>query len=518
MSKVKILWADDEIDLLKPQILFLESKGYDVEGVTNAYDAIEKIGENDYSIIFLDEQMPGISGIEALSEIKKKKPHLPIVMITKSEEENLMDDAIGSKISDYLIKPVNPNQVWLSVKKILDNKRLVTEKSTMAYQQEFRNIGMMLGDNLSYQEWIDIYQQLVYWELELQGSEDPGISEILSMQVNEANTNFSKFIIKNYSDLLAMANEGNLTMSHNLMKKEVFPALEGGKPIFFILIDNLRLDQWRTIQPIIDQYLKPQEEKFMYSILPTTTQYSRNAIFSGMMPSNIAKQYPDYWLHDDEEGGKNMHEEFFIKNLVKNVVRKPLSLNYYKVLNNEFGYKVNKNLGNLLSNDLNVIVYNFVDILSHARTDIDIIKELAGNEAAYRTTTSSWFEHSPLLDLVKSLSEEDVHVFFATDHGTIRVKNPVKVVGDRTTTTNLRYKHGRNLQYDPDKVYDTVKPSELGLPTPHINSKFIFAKEYDYFVYPNNYNQYVNYYNNTFQHGGISMEEMIVPLAQYTSR
>lgn len=514
MNKVTILWVDDEIDGLQSQILFLENKGYEIVASSNGQDAIEKCKKNNYDLVFLDEQMPGFTGLETLAKIKEIKPNLPVVMITKSEEEDLMDDAIGAKISDYLIKPVNPTQVQLVIKKILDNKRLVSEKSTQSYQREFQNISMTLSDDLDHEEWANIYKKLIFWELELGKSIDSSIAEILIQQKDEANTQFKKFITKNYEEMLAHSDADGPIMSHNLLKKQVFPHFKDNKPIFLVVIDNLRYDQWKMIEPVITQFYKPVEETYMYSILPTTTQYSRNAIFAGMSPYDIANTYPSKWLDDEEEGGKNQHEEAL---LVEQLKRSHIDVShtYNKITNLTAGKGLVDKTNEMLNNDLNVIVYNFVDMLSHTRSESEIIKELANDEAAYRALTLSWFEHSPLMDMLEKLSEENINLIITTDHGTIRVKEPSKVIGDRFTSTNLRYKSGKNLNFKPDDVLSFRDPKKIGLPSPHVSSSFIFAKEDIYLIYPNNYNHFVNLFRDTFQHGGISLEEMIVPIARF---
>ena len=517
MPNANILWADDEIDLLKPHILFLNEKGYQIDTATNGNDALEVFRSKDYDLVFLDENMPGLTGLETLTSIKNLNPDIPIVMITKSEEEYLMEDAIGATIDDYLIKPVNPKQILLTIKKLIDNKRLVSEKTSMAYQQDFRNLGMTLNENLNYQEWIDVYKKLVYWELKLEKLEDEGMHEILTMQKSEANAQFSKFIEKNYEKWVNEKEDGPI-MSHQLMKKKVFPALNDNVPTFFILVDNLRYDQWKIINPIISEYFRLEEEDTFFSILPSATQYARNAIFSGFLPLDMEKRYPGKWQNDEDEGGKNLFEEDFLEDQIKRMVRKDIKFSYHKILNQDQGKDLNDIIPNLMGNDLNAIVYNFVDMLSHARTDMQMIKELANDDAAYRSITLSWFEHSPLLDLIKKLSQKKVKVMITTDHGTIRVKHPSKVIGDRNTNTNLRYKQGKNLNFNPKEVFHTKNPHDLALPKLHVSSSFIFAKEDTYFVYQNNYNQFVNYYNETFQHGGISMEEIIIPFAVYKNK
>ena len=518
MAVAKIIWVDDEIESLQSQKLFLENKGYEVQTFTNGFDAIDFVKENPVDVVLIDESMPGITGLETLAKIKEVNQSLPVVLITKNETENLMDEAIGSQISDYLIKPVNPNQVWLSLKKIIDNKRLVAEKTTTAYQQQFRNLFMALNSNPDYNEWMDIYKKLVYWELEMQKSDSPEMQEVLQSQKGEANTEFFKFVSRNYASWVSPKSTNAPVMSHNLVQFKVMPHVEKGTPLFFILIDNLRFDQWKAIQPIFAESFRILEEDSFYSILPTATQYARNAIFSGLMPVDIEKQFPAQWKNDDEDGGKNLHEEEFFRAQVKRLGKGDLKVSYTKVLNNHAGIELMNNVHNLLNNDLNVIVYNFVDMLSHARTEMEVLKELAGDEMSYRSITASWFEHSPLHQALKKIADKNIRIVLATDHGSVRVKTPYKVVGDKQTTTNLRYKHGRNLNYEPKEVLAFRDPREAGLPVPTVNSSYIFAKEDGFLCYPNNYNYYVNYYRNTFQHGGVSLEEMIVPVIKMQSK
>ncbi|MER3469775.1 MAG: two-component system response regulator [Chitinophagaceae bacterium] len=518
MALAKILWVDDEIESLRSQKLFLENKGYDVHTLTNGFDAIDYIKENPVDVVLIDETMPGITGLETLAKIKEVNEQIPVVLITKNETENLMNEAIGSQISDYLIKPVNPNQVWLSLKKIIDNRRLVAEKTTTAYQQEFRNLFIALNSNPNHSEWMGIYKELVRWELSLQRSDSPEMQEVFQTQKSEANTEFFKFITRNYASWLKEKATDKPVMSHTLIREKVLPNVELGVPTFFILIDNLRFDQWRTIMPIFLESFRLVEEDSFYSILPTVTHYARNAIFAGMMPFEIEKRFTQQWKNDDEEGGKNLFEEEFFKAQLKSLGKGDLRTSYTKVLNNQAGVDLMNNVYNLLSNDLNIIVYNFVDMLSHARTEMEVLKELAGDEVSYRSITASWFEHSPLHQALKKIADKNIKIILATDHGSVRVKTPVKVIGDKQTTTNLRYKHGRNLNYDPKEVLAYRDPKEIGLPSPTINSSYIFGGEDVFLCYPNNYNHYVNYYKNTFQHGGVSLEEMIVPIVQMVSK
>ncbi|MBL3656186.1 T9SS response regulator signal transducer PorX [Fulvivirga sediminis] len=518
MQRYNILWADDEIDLLKPHILFLENKGYDITPVNSGADAIEKCEESHYDVVFLDENMPGMTGLETLTQIKSMRPNLPVVMITKSEEELIMEEAIGAKIADYLIKPLNPSQILISVKRILDNKRLITEKTNLTYQQEFRNISMAFGDDLNHAEWAEIYKKLIYWELEIDKTENKSMAEVLFAQKDEANNQFTRFIKEEYESWLNDPESDKPLLSHLLMKKKVFPQLEDGKPLFFLVIDNLRYDQWKVIEPAIHEHFTIEEEDTYYSILPTTTAYSRNAIFSGMLPAEMAQKHKDLWVGEDVEEGKNNYEDQFLeRQLRRNNL--DIKFSYHKIKQISEGKQLVDNIRNLMNNQLNVIVYNFVDMLSHARTDMAMIRELAPDESAYRSITKSWIEHSPLIEAIKNIAEAGGRLMITTDHGTIRVKRPFKIVGDRNTNTNLRYKQGKNLGYDSgDKIMEAFKPEQLHLPKINVSSTYVFATEDQFFAYPNNYNYYVNYYRDTFQHGGVSMEEMIIPIISLNSK
>ncbi len=518
MQRYNILWADDEIDLLKPHILFLNNKGYEVTAVNSGADALDMCEQQNFDVVFLDENMPGMTGLETLGHIKGIRPNLPVIMITKSEEEHIMDQAIGSQIDDYLIKPLNPNQILLSVKKILDNKRLVSEKTNLGYQQDFRNISMAFNEHMDHDEWIEVYRKLVYWELEIDKTEDRSMGEVLDMQKTEANANFIRFIADNYEDWLNNPNISKPLLSHHMMRKRIFPMLEeDDSPIFFVLIDNLRLDQWKVIEPMLAEYYAVDNEDYYYSILPTTTAYARNAIFSGMLPLDMARHYKNLWVGEDQEEGKNNNEDAFLEQQLK---RSKLNIkwSYNKIKNLNAGKQLADSINNLMGNQLNAIVYNFVDMLSHARTDLEVIRELAPDESAYRSITQSWFAHSPLFDMLKRIAEKRARVIITTDHGTIRVKRPTKIIGDRNTNTNLPDKQGKHLAFDADEVYAIRKPESIHLPKINVSTSYVFAIEDRFFAYPNNYNHYVKYYNDTFQHGGISLEEVIIPIISLSSK
>ena len=508
MTNGLLLWVDDEIEQLKGHIMFLEKKGYEIVTVSNGTDAIDQCRQRNFDLVLLDEQMPGISGLETLRILKEINPSITVVMVTKSEEENIMEQAIGQKIADYLIKPVNPNQILLTLKKNIHRKAIETEITQSQYQQNFQQIAMQIMDCSTWQDWVDIYKRLVHWELEL-SSTDSSMMEMLQMQKQEANSGFAKFIKKHYLGWLDDADRP--VLSPDIFKSKVFPLLSAGQKVFLVVLDNFRYDQWRVLSQELSEHFDIDEDLYC-SILPTATQYARNAIFSGLMPNKIQEMFPDLWVDEDEEEGKNLNEEPLIRTQLERYRRKE-TFTYHKINTQADADKLMQQMSQISKHPLNVVVFNFIDMLSHARTESKMVRELANSESAYRSITLSWFRHSVISDFFRQLAQMDCKVVVTTDHGSIRCTQPVKIVGDRNTNTNLRYKLGKNLGYDEDKSLFVIKdPRKALLPSPNLSTSYVFATGDSFFAYPNNYNYYVSYYRDTFQHGGISMEEMIVPL------
>ena len=515
MTTGHLLWVDDEIEMLRAHIIFLEKKGYDVTTVNNGNDAIEECRKRNFDLVLLDEMMPGITGLETLQQIKDISPSTPIVMVTKSEEENIMDQAIGQKIADYLIKPVNPSQILLALKKNIHKKQIVTEVTQTGYRKEFQDIAMRIMDCNTWDDWKDIYRRLVRWELEL-SSADSDMTEMLQMQKEEANNSFAKFVRKNYLSWVAPGTTQRPLMSPDIFKKCVFPAVNNGERVFLVVIDNFRYDQWRTLAQDIGEMFDVNEDMYM-SILPTATQYARNAIFSGLMPEQIERMFPDLWVDEDEEEGKNINEEPLVRTQIERY-RRHDTFSYHKINDSAAAERLVERLGELKKNDINVVVLNFIDMLSHARTESKMVRELANNESAYRSITLSWFRHSVVGELLKALAQTDCTVIITPDHGSIRASKPIKIIGDRNTNTNLRYKLGKNLNCQSKEVFVVKNPHDAQLPAPNLSTSYVFATGNSFLAYPNNYNYYVSYYKDTFQHGGISMEEMLIPLVTLKKR
>ncbi len=502
----RILWVDDEIDMLQPYIIYLKGKGYEVITASNGEDALDSLEETVPNIVFLDENMPGMTGLETLQEMKRLHPDIPVVMITKSEEEHIMEQAIGEKIADYLIKPVNPSQILLCLKKHVHQRTIVNEQTQQNYRQEWSDISYMIDTATTIEEWQAIERALSKWDIELENSP---MRSMVEDQRAQANAAFAKWIAKNYEHWFD-AKSPVPVMSQDLMKHTVFPLLDKGDKVLLCVIDNFRYDQWKTIQPLISEFYSVQNEEQYTSILPTATQYARNALFSGLLPLQIQQMYPQYWVEEGDEESKNQYEKELVQTLLDRYRRRD-SFNYWKVNESDFCERVIQQLKSSQA-ALNIVVLNFIDMLSHSRTESKMMRELANDEAAYRSLTLSWFRHSPTYELLRRASEQGYTLVLTTDHGTTRVKNAVQIIADKNTNTNIRYKVGKALNCSSKNVFTIDQPKRVGLPCPNVSSSYAFCTGSDFFAYPNQFNYYAQYFRNTFQHGGISLEEMIIPL------
>lgn len=518
MAAAKVMWVDDEMESLEAHRRFLELKGYELVTFTNGWDALDYLGKDTVDIVCIDESMPGMGGLETLSRIKQLNAQLPVILVTKNETESLMEEAIGSQISDYLIKPVHPQQVLLSLKKILDNKRLVSERTTAAYQQQFRTLLHDLEGEVLPHTWIHVYNQLMYWELAMAQGDSHEMLGIHAAQLREANALFFKYVSRRYASWIQFPDEQAPVMSHQFVEKKILPHLVPGEKLVWIVVDNLRYDQLKMIEPLLNQHFRTLEESAYFSILPTATHYCRNALFAGLLPSRIQQQFPEHWVRDDEEQGKNQHEKFFLSQQLKRLGHASLSCVYKKITDHAEALRLADHALELLDHDLSVVVYNFVDTISHARNEIDVLKELAADARSYRSLTQTWFTHSPLFAALKKLADRKCTLVITTDHGSIQVKHPIRVTADRQSTANLRYKNGKNLSFEAREVFAAKQPEQIGLPHYGVNAAYVFAGNEDFICYPNNFNHYASLYKHTFQHGGISLQEMIVPVLRMTGK
>lgn len=517
----RILWVDDQIDLLRSHVIFLTEKGYDVSTVTNGEDAIEEVKQSNYDLIFLDEMMPGLGGLETLQQIKEIKPNIPVVMVTKSEEESLMNEAIGSKINDYLIKPVVPSQILMVCKKILERKKISGEYVAKDYLQDFNEISRKILENPDWKDWIDIYLKLVSWDLELDTHPEVDLRQTLTDQKKECNQEFSKFVERNYKEWVNnIGFEDTPVLTPEITKQYCFPLLKNAEgPVFYFVLDCLRLDQWLVMEKYLREYFTISKD-YYYSILPTATPYARNSLFAGLFPSEIEKYYPQLWKGNDDERSQNKFEKELLQHLVdREKVKLKNELKYMKIIDPEVGRSFEQNIKSHVKTHFMAVVVNFLDMIAHGRSDSDLLKEIAPDEAAYRSLTASWFKHSSLLGMFKVIAGmKNAKVIVTTDHGSIRTLRGAKVLGDKEASTNLRFKYGRNLKVDDKNAIFIKNPKEYKLPERGVTINYIISKEDYYFVYPTDYHKYLSQYKDTFQHGGISMEEMILPVITMESK
>ena len=512
MENSRILWVDDEVEALRPHILYLEGRGIQVVTATNAADALVLVRSESLDCVLLDEHMPGPSGLDVLPQIKALKPALPVVMVTKSEEEGLMADALGSQLADYLLKPVQPRQVLSTLTRILGQGALQGARSASRYQQGFRELGERIADAHNWDSWTEVYRELLRWDRELAGGEAESMRAMLDHQREEANRLFTRWWASEYPKLLH-DDEAPCLFSHQLLDVRIKPLLDRGEKVVLLVFDNLRLDQWQEIQSLMTSKFRVESDDVYASILPTATQYARNALLGGAMPSELAKRHPDRWVRDvlDAEGGRNSNEDFFLAHwATRNGLATP---GYAKLTHATSEQRFVSKWRELRGKDLVAVVVNFIDRMSHAKTDEVILRDLAKDDRGFRSLTASWWNHSPLKAWVDDLAHDGVTLVITTDHGTLTVKKPVHIRGARDLTANLRYKVGRGMEFKEKEVALVADPERLGIPATNLGDKVVFAGEQDYFVYQNQYHHHVEKFDGSYQHGGISLEEVVVPFA-----
>jgi CheY-like chemotaxis protein len=516
-KRASIMWVDDEIDLLKSHIVFLEEKGYSVRSVSNGEDAVDLIQKEPFDLVLLDQMMPGMDGLTTFVRIKDALPAMPVVMITKMEEEELIDEALRKRIDDFLLKPVNPVQILSAVRRILERREIRQRELSREYVEDFNSIEGVRSQTQGPREWIDIHTRLSQWDVMLDQFPDAGLMQSHLDQRRQCNVEFCMFIEKSYRKWVS--GEDRPLLSVDVVSDFVAPYLSSNKRVYFIVVDCLRLDQWLTIEPMLEPYFSIKRD-YYYSILPTATPYSRNSIFGGLFPSELATTYPEFWNETgSDETGKNRFEKQLLERQIRKMgLKVNPSVKYIKVYSPDEAVQARKQIPTLQAIPLVALVFNFVDIVAHSRSESRVLQEMLPNESAYRSFTASWFMHSPLYDILKAISLQDAVAVVTTDHGSVLSRRSAVALGDRETSTNVRYKFGTNLNCDPRYAVQVRNPAEFKLPGGGINKNYIIAKEDYYFVYPTNFHEYERQYKDSFQHGGISMEEMILPCVTMTPK
>lgn len=514
MKEHKILWVDDEIDLLQAHIAFLEEKGISVTPCSSGDDAIELVGRQDFDLVLLDEMMPGKDGLATLDAIKDIRPHLPVVMVTKSEEETLMEEAIGQKIDDYLTKPVNPSQVLMAIKKLVQSRNIVAGKLGQRYIADINRMNATLSGSATWIDWVAAHRTLCEWDLELDRYPDEGLFEIHRGTRREWNGRFTRFFEEGYEWWIHASPAKRPPISVDVVDRAVIPHIKKGEQVVFIVIDCMRMDLWLRIEPLLAELFHIDHD-YYFSILPSATPFARNAIFSGQFPIEIAKLYPDDWkAYPDDEISRNRREgDLLERQLAGKGVAVSNGVKYIKVLKEQEATDLANRVENNLSSQLVAVVINFVDVLTHGRSSNILLKEMVPDEAAFRALMQTWFEHSSLYETLKMLARKNVTVVVTSDHGSTLCSRGTVAHGKRDTSTNLRYKYGDNLNCNPKEALLIKNPDRYRLPSFGLATTYIVAREDFYFVYPNRYNEYQRQFQNSFQHGGFSMDELILPIA-----
>lgn len=518
----RILWADDEIDLLKPHIRFLEQKGYAVTAVPNGEDALAALERERYDVLLIDEMMPGLGGLETLDRLKQSDSTLPVILVTKSEEETLMEEAIGRRITDYLIKPVNPSQVFLACKRVFDAQKLQDSQRARDYVGEMQRWQMLDRRRLDWAGWVDLAVDVARWDVALDGAPEAGLQQAHADFRRGLDIDFGRLIEERYPGWAQAAARGagdRPMLSTDVVRRAVVPHLQAGTRVMFVVIDCMRLDQWFTLEPLLEEWYTIERDYYC-SILPTATPYSRNAIFSGLLPAQLFKTHPDLWQESsNDERTKNRFERQLLELQLQRLrVTPPRGTKYLKIYDAEEANNTRRQINSFAGLSLVSMVFNFLDILAHGRSESEILQELAPDEAAFRAVMKAWFTHSPLYEIFQALASQDCVVVVTTDHGSVLGRRAALVHGNRDTSTNLRYKFGINLNTDPKQAIIVRRPMDYLLPDDGVNKNYVLAREDFYFVYPTRFHEFERQYRGSFQHGGVSMEEMVLPLVTLRPR
>ena len=514
----RILWVDDEVDLLKPHLLFLQARGYHVDAISNGDDALELLRENSYDLVLLDDQMPGRSGLEVLEVMRRENPHQRVVMVTKSEEDHTMTEAIGRRVDDYLVKPTSPRQVLSVVTRILEGSSIQQQRVAQDFAARFGTLSRAAQDASTADDYAAVYAELVGWQVRLEAAGETGLLDTVHQLVIDLRRDFGAWVVGEYPRWMKDAAD-RPRLSVDLVREFLVPRL-GAEPVWFVVLDCMRLDQWRAMAPLLAPYFEI-EESFHYSILPTATPYARNAIFSGLYPDQIAEKRPEWWDASDDEGSLNAFEDQLLIEQLKRLTGRDVPVHYEKIFSDRQAEQVRARVNHALRTPGMVIalVFNFVDLMTHGRSESPILMEVARDEAALRDLTKAWFERSTAYAVLQEAARQGHKVILTTDHGSILCQHSTTVFARKDATSNLRYKFGQDLRAEiASTAFSTRDEKDLRLPPGRLGMSYVLALEDFFFVYPTKLREYQARYKNSFLHGGISPEEMIVPVASLTPR
>jgi len=512
-----VLWIDDEADLLESHRIFLREKGFEVDAATNADDAVEMLRRRPYGIVLLDEQMPGKRGLEAYHEIRELDPLLPIVMVTKSEEDATLREAIGVDVRDYLVKPINPRQVLTVITRVLEGPRIRQQHIARSFVDRFRAMELERERTLDWRGWVARYAEMVDWDIQLAQAREQSLYDALQALYPDLRREFAAYMKTAYPAWLRDLEGDRPPLSIDVVGEFLLPVLERSRGVVFVVIDCLRLDQWRVLQPLVAP-LFDVELTHHFSVLPTATPYSRNALFSGLFPGEIAARFPDWWGDRDDES-LNAHEKALLEAQLREL-KVPAPVRYEKISSAHDAAELERRLGGAIANEgVSAFVFNFVDLLTHGRSESAILYQVAKDEIALRQITRQWFERSLLFALLKEAARRGVPVLVTSDHGSIHCQTPATVYAKRDATANLRYKFGEDLRAErAEHALLFSNADDLRLPRRGLGANTLLAVGDTFFVYPTKLREYQTRYRGSFLHGGVTPEEVILPVALLTPR